>query len=249
MRTDIALRADCASRANRALRTNVEFSRLGRAGRSFLFTSAVPAEGKSTTVANLAVTMAQMGLRVLVWDCDLRHPAQHEFFGVPRDPGFTQVILGQLALAEALRRPTGSPEGLHLLTSGPLPPNPSEILASPQVRAFAAETAARYDVVLVDAPPILPVTDAAILTARVDGVIFVIQPGKAGRAVLRRARAHLENVGGSIHGIVLNDRNGTIASVNPELAYLYHRYDPPTIGIARDEGPASTPSRAAGAAP
>ena len=238
-----------AAEAYRSLRTNVEFARLGRAGRTFLFTSAVPAEGKSTTVANLAVSMAQMGLRVLAWDCDLRHPAQHQFFDVPRDPGFTQVILGQVSLKEALRRPAGLPDGLHLLTSGPLPPNPSEILASPQVRAFVAETAARYDVVLIDAPPILPVTDAAILAARVDGVIFVIEPGKVGRAVLRRARAHLENVGGAIHGIVLNDRGGTIASLNPELAYLYHHYESGVAEFTRDgRSPAGKPRRA-GAAP
>lgn len=238
-----------AAEAYRTLRTNVEFARLGRAGRSFLFTSSVPAEGKSTTVANLAVSMAQMGLRVLAWDCDLRNPSLQAIFDLPRDPGFTQAILGQAAIEDALRRPAGIPDGLKVLTSGALPPNPSEVLASPQVSAFANDMAARFDVVLIDAPPILPVTDSAILAARVDGVILVIQPGRVGRALLRRARAHLENVGAAIHGIVLNDRAATIDSAGPDLAYFYQPHESSTGGSPRHGlDPVDAPRRAAGGA-
>jgi len=228
-----------SAEAYRALRTNIEFSRIGKAGRTFLFTSASPSEGKSTTVANLGVAMAQMGMKTLVWDCDLRSPALNRVFGVPREPGFTHVVLGMSRLDDVLHRfsevflgridmrsmlTSAGLENLCILSAGALPPNPSELLASPLFSDFIVEVASRFDVILIDAPPILPVTDAVILSTRVDGVILVYQLGRIGRAVLKRAKSHLDNVHAAIRGIVLNDVKAEVSTYTPEMQYIYHRY-------------------------
>lgn len=225
--------------AFRSLRTNLEFSRIGKSGRTFLFTSASPGEGKSTTVANLGVAMAQMGKKTLIWDCDLRNPAINTIFGLPREPGFTHVVLGVSRLDDVLHRfseifmgrldmrsmlTSAGLENLHVLTAGALPPNPSELLASPLFSDFIVEIASRFDVILIDAPPVLPVTDAVLLSTRVDGVVLVYQLGKIGRAVLKRAKAHLDNVRAAIRGIVLNDIKAEVSTYSPEMRYIYHRY-------------------------
>jgi capsular exopolysaccharide synthesis family protein len=228
--------------AYRALRTNLEFSRLGKAGRTFLFTSASPGEGKSTTVANLGVAMAQMGMRTLIWDCDLRSPTLNRMFGVPREPGFTHVVLGMARLDDVVHRcsdaflgrvdmramlTSSGLENLHILTAGALPPNPSELLSSPLFGDFVAEVASRFDVILIDAPPALPVTDATILATRVDGVILVYQLGRVGRAALKRTRAHLDNVRATLRGIVLNDVKAEVSSYTPDMQYMQHAYSEP----------------------
>jgi capsular exopolysaccharide synthesis family protein len=228
-----------AAEAYRSLRTNLEFSRLGKAGRTFLFTSASPCEGKSTTVANLGVAMAQMGMRTLIWDCDLRNPSLNRVFGVTREPGFTHVVLGMASLDDVVHRfsdvfmgrvdmqamlTSAGLENLHILTAGALPPNPSELLSSPLFNDFVVEVASRFDVILIDAPPVLPVTDAAILSTRVDGVILVYQLGRIGRAALKRAKVHLDNVHAAIRGIVLNDVKAEVSSYTPEMAYMQHTY-------------------------
>jgi tyrosine-protein kinase Etk/Wzc len=227
--------------AFRSLRTNLEFSRLGKAGRTFLFTSASPGEGKSTTVANLGVAMAQMGMRTLVWDCDLRSPTLNRMFGVAREPGFTHVVLGMARLDDVLHRfsdvflgridmkalqTSAGLENLHVLTAGALPPNPSELLSSPLFNDFVVEVASRFDVILIDAPPVLPVTDAAILSTRVDGVVLVYQLGRISRAALKRAKVHLDTVRATIRGIVLNDVRAEVSSYTPEMAYLNAAYAP-----------------------
>jgi tyrosine-protein kinase Etk/Wzc len=238
-----------AAEAFRSLRTNIEFSRIGKAGRTFLFTSASPSEGKSTTVANLGVAMAQMGMKTLVWDCDLRNPSLNRIFSVPREPGFTHVALGMNRLDDVLHRfsevflgrvdmqsmlTSAGLENLRILTAGALPPNPSELLASPLFTDFVVEVASRFDVILIDAPPILPVTDAVILSTRVDGVVLVYQLGRIGRAVLKRAKTHLDNVHAAIRGIVLNDVKAEVSTYTPEMQYIYHRY----AGKPDDAGPA-----------
>jgi tyrosine-protein kinase Etk/Wzc len=229
----------------RSLRTNLEFSRIGKAGRTFLFTSASPCEGKSTTVANLGLAMAQMGKKTLIWDCDLRNPAMNGIFGVPREPGFTHVVLGMSRLEDAVHRfsdvflgradvrsllSSAGLENLHILTAGALPPNPSELLASPMFNDFIVEVASRFDVILIDAPPVLPVTDAVILSTRVDGVVLVYQLGRIGRAVLKRAKSHLDNVRAAIRGIVLNDIKAEVGYA-ADMQYIHYRYK----GVPRDE--------------
>jgi succinoglycan biosynthesis transport protein ExoP len=246
--------------AFRSLRTNLEFSRIGKAGRTFLFTSASPSEGKSTTVANLGVAMAQMGKKTLVWDCDLRNPALGGIFGVPREPGFTHVVLGMSRLDDVLHRfsevfmgrvdvrsmlTSAGLENLHILTAGALPPNPSELLGSPLFSDFVVEVASRFDVILIDAPPVLPVTDAVVLSTRVDGVVLVYQLGRIGRAVLRRAKTHLDNVRAAIRGIVLNDVKAEVSTYTPEMQYIYHRYAKAGGGPREASGPETEPPRVA----
>ncbi len=250
--------------AFRSLRTNLEFSRLGKAGRTFLFTSASACEGKSTTVANLGVAMAQMGKKTLVWDCDLRNPSLNRIFAVPREPGFTHVALGMARLDDVLHRfsevflgrvdmrsmlSSAGLENLHILTAGALPPNPSELLGSPLLTDFVVEVASRFDVILIDAPPALPVTDAVILSTRVDGVVLVYQTGRIGRAVLKRAKSHLDNVRAAIRGIVLNDVKAEVTSYAPEMQYVYERYQRKATapeGTAGETPAAEPPIAAAG---
>ena len=241
--------------AYRSLRTNLEFSCIGKAGRTFLFTSASPSEGKSTTVANLGLAMAQMGKKTLIWDCDLRNPAMHGIFGVPREPGFTHVVLGMSGFDEVVHRfsdislgradvrsllSSAGLENLHILTAGTLPPNPSELLASPLFNDLIVEVASRFDVILIDAPPVLPVTDAVILSTRVDGVVLVYQLGRIGRAVLKRAKSHLDNVRAAIHGIVLNDIKAEVTHA-PDMQYIHYRYKADGSGDERSDQDESEP--------
>jgi len=217
----------------RTLRTNMQFARLhGGDGPSaassasvFLITSSSPGEGKTTTAANLAVVLAQTGKRVLLFDCDMRHPKVNKFFGIDRAPGFTDVMMGAAQLDEVVR-PTSDPalaaEGLdrlRILTSGTLPPHPAEILMSPRFDEVLSRLRERFDVILLDSPPVLPVTDAAIAGSKVDGVIVVHQLGRVSRNALRRTKTLLDNVQARIWGIVLNDLRSNVTGYTVESTY------------------------------
>jgi capsular exopolysaccharide synthesis family protein len=191
-----------ASEAYRTLRTNIQFSSLDRPLQTLLVTSTAPDEGKSTTLANLAVTMAQAEQRVILVDCDLRRPTLHILFGLSNDVGLTSMILSQEE-APPLQE-TGVP-GLSLLASGPLPPRPADILGSRRMEATIARLRAEADIVLFDTPPVVAVTDAAVLATKVDGVLLVFQAGKTSRDRARRARQMLEKVKANIIGVVLNN--------------------------------------------
>jgi non-specific protein-tyrosine kinase len=191
-----------ASEAYRTLRTNIQFSSLDKPLHTLLATSTVPDEGKSTTLANLAVTMAQAEQRVILVDCDLRRPTLHTLFGLANEAGLTSMILAQED-APPLQE-TGVP-GLSLLASGPLPPRPADILGSRRMEAVIARLRAEADIVLFDTPPVVAVTDAAVLATRVDGVLLVFQAGKTSRERARRARDMLEKVKANIVGVVLNN--------------------------------------------
>ncbi|MGI8423114.1 MAG: CpsD/CapB family tyrosine-protein kinase [Chloroflexota bacterium] len=202
-----------AAEAYRTLRTNIQFSSLEKPLRRLLLTSAGPNEGKSTTVANLAVTMAQAEMRVIVIDCDLRRPAQHEIFGLANREGLTTMFLGRrggqvgLGAAAHMEPPLqqSTVPGLLVLTSGPLPPNPAELLGSARMDSILAELTDRADIVLVDSPPVVAVTDAAVLSAKVDGCLLVVGAGIAKRDALKRARAALEAVHANVLGVVVNN--------------------------------------------
>lgn len=201
----IALRdpRSSAAEAYRTLRTNIQFSSLDKPLRTLLATSTAPDEGKSTTLANLAITMAQAEQRVILVDCDLRRPSLHTLFGLPNDQGLTSMILAQGDEAPPLQ-PTGVP-GLNLLASGPLPPRPPDILGSRRMEAVIARLRAEADMVLFDTPPVIGVTDAAVLATKVDGVLLVFQAGTTGRDRARQARQILEKVKANIVGVVLNN--------------------------------------------
>lgn len=200
----IALRdpRSLAAEAYRTLRTNIQFSSLDKPLHTLLATSTAPNEGKSTTLANLAVTMAQAEQRVILVDCDLRRPTLHALFGVPNEVGLTSMILSQ-ADAPPLQ-PTGV-AGLSLLASGPLPPRPADILGSRRMEAVIARLRDEADIVLFDTPPVIGVTDAAVLATRVDGVLLVFQAGTTSRERARQARQNLEKVKANIIGVVLNN--------------------------------------------
>lgn len=192
-----------AAEAYRTLRTNIQFSSLDRQLTTLLATSTAPDEGKSTTVANLAVAMAQAEQRVILVDCDLRRPSLHALFGVDNDSGLTSVILA--SEEEALPLVATEVPGLQLLTSGPLPPRPADILGSRRMEALIARLRAQADIVLFDTPPVVAVTDAAVLATRVDGVLLVLQAHKTSRERARQAKQILEKVKANILGVVLND--------------------------------------------
>jgi non-specific protein-tyrosine kinase len=192
-----------ASEAYRTLRTNLQFSSLDKPLHTLLATSTAPDEGKSTTLANLAVIIAQSEQRVILVDCDLRRPTLHTLFNLSNEVGLTSMILAQEDAPPPLQD-TGVP-GLSLLASGPLPPRPADILGSRRMEAVIARLRAEADIVLFDTPPVVAVTDATVLATKVDGVLLVFQAGKTRRDQARQARQILEKVKANIVGVVLNN--------------------------------------------
>lgn len=200
--------------AYRTLRTNLEFSNLDKALRSLLVTSASAEEGKSTTLANLAVTIAQSGKRVILVDADLRRPTLHQIFGLKNNAGLTDMVRDDAALANPPLQET-SVANLQVLTSGQQPPNPAEILGSKRMSEILTALLERTDMVLFDAPPVLAVTDAAVLSSKVDGVLLVISAGKTKRENARKAQNQLEKINARVIGAVLNN-------VKPESGASYY---------------------------
>lgn len=190
------------SEAYRTLRTNLSFYSLDDPLRSLVVTSPAKDEGKSTTIANLAVTMAQSGRRTILVDCDLRRPGLHALFGLNSEPGLTNLVLDEVS--EPPLQQT-SVENLWLLASGPKPPNPADLLGSKKVDQIIQALAAQADIVLYDAPPVIAVTDAAVLGAKVDGVLLVLSAGKTRREHAARAREVLERAKVRLIGAALTN--------------------------------------------
>ncbi|MBU0492704.1 MAG: polysaccharide biosynthesis tyrosine autokinase [Chloroflexi bacterium] len=205
--------------AYRILRANVEFAGFGNPGGTILVTSAQPSEGKSTTVANLGVVAAQAGKRVIVVDSDLRRPVLHRIFGLDREIGLTTLLLeAEPDLDAALQ--SGGVEGLQVLVSGPIPPNPGDLLGSPQMKQLIARLRERADVVLLDSPPVLAVADASLLAAQASGTILVVDAGETRRDAVRRAKEALDKAEAKVLGAVLNrERRG-----GRGYGYYYYYY-------------------------
>jgi capsular exopolysaccharide synthesis family protein len=193
-----------AAEAYRTLRTNLYFSSLDQALETLVVTSAAPGDGKSTTLSNLAVTMAQGEKRTILVDADLRRPSLHTYFGASNDLGLTTMAVDDAALSEPPLLKTGV-DNLWLLPSGPLPPNPAEILGSRRMEEIIATLKTRAEIVLFDAPPVIAVTDAAVLGTKVDGVLLVVRAGKTRRDHALRAKELLERVNVRVVGAVLNN--------------------------------------------
>jgi capsular exopolysaccharide synthesis family protein len=195
-----------AAEAYRSLRTSVQFMGLDAPIRMIQITSPSPFEGKTTTVANLGVAIASTGTRVAIVDLDLRRPRLHEVFDLDNDKGFTTVLLGRVGLDEALQPISGLPvTGLAtVLPAGPVPPNPSELLSSPRVQKLLDELKERVDLILVDSPPVLPVTDALLVSRCADALLLVTSAGFTSRHAVQRAVELLQQVGAPLRGIVLN---------------------------------------------
>ena len=190
------------SEAYRTLRTNLSFYSLDDPLRSLVVTSPAKNEGKSTTIANLAVTMAQSGRRTILVDCDLRRPGLHALFGLNSEPGLTNLVLDEVR--EPPLQQT-SVENLWLLASGPKPPNPADLLGSKKVDQIIQALVEQADIVLFDAPPVIAVTDAAVLGVKVDGVLLVLNAGKTRREHAARAREVLERAKVRLIGAALTN--------------------------------------------
>ena len=193
-----------AAEAYRSLAANLQFAYADRQLQTIGVTSAAEGEGKSTTVANLAVALAQTGRRVVVIDADLRRPGQHGVFGVEREPGLSNLLLGSMDAGQLPLQETGA-AGVKLLASGPLPDNPLEVLASRRLDQVLGLARAHADFVLVDTPPSGALADAAVVAPRLEGVLLVVSAGKTKRDLARRAREQLERVNANILGVVLTD--------------------------------------------
>jgi non-specific protein-tyrosine kinase len=190
------------SEAYRALRTNLDFASLDQALKTLVVTSAGVGEGKSTTLANLAVVSAQAGRTVLLVDADLRRPTLHQLFGLENERGLTTVMMDDAALASPPIQATEI-EGLSVLTSGPLPPNPADLMGSNRMEQVIAALSNRADQVFFDTPPVVAVTDAAVLATKVDGVLLVVSAGKTRREQARAAVQRLEQINARVVGTVL----------------------------------------------
>ncbi|WP_167042656.1 polysaccharide biosynthesis tyrosine autokinase [Salinibacterium sp. ZJ454] len=205
------------SESFRTLRTNLQFLDVGRGGHSFVITSSVQSEGKSTTAANLAIALADSGTKVLLVDADLRRPKVDAYMGLEGAVGITDVLIGRAELADVVQ-PWGRSR-LSVLPAGKIPPNPSELLGSATMARLISTLDAQYDVVIFDAPPLLPVTDAAILAKLVGGAIVVVAAGRTHKNQLTGALAALETVGAGVSGLVL-----TMLPTKGPDAYGYGNY-------------------------
>jgi polysaccharide biosynthesis transport protein len=236
--------------AYRTLRTNVQFARLERGGKVLVVTSPTLQEGKTTTIVNLALTMAQSGQKTLLVGANLRRPSIHRFFGIEREPGLSDILVGNARWRDCIRTVAdilmgrfemedimAAPglDNLHIIEAGPIPANPSELLSTSAMSDFLQAVSAEYDIVLVDTPPVLPVTDSAIVAGLADGVLLVYQAGKVGRLVLKRAKAHLESTRAKVWGVVLNDVQTEVAGYN--YTHYYTHYYGEETPSEREGGP------------
>lgn len=187
--------------AYRTIRTNLSFSGVDKQMKIVEVTSAVPNEGKSTVLASLAIVMAQAGKKVLLVDCDFRNPTQHKLFGLP-NKGVSNCIATGGDFHEIIQHI--DQENIDILTSGPVAPNPSEILMSNRMQDFLNTAREEYDYVLIDTPPVMPVTDSAVLSSKTDGVMLVIASGEDKPELVKAAKTRLEQAGANIIGCILN---------------------------------------------
>jgi succinoglycan biosynthesis transport protein ExoP len=188
----------------RHLRTSLLLSSAGQPPKTILVTSSQPSEGKTTTAINTAYMLAQTGAEVLIIDCDLRRPRLHAQFEVPNTKGLTTWLSGERVLDNLLQTCPRTPN-LKILTSGPVPPNPAELLGSEEMRRLLGQLSERFAHIIIDSPPAISFTDASILSTMVDGVMLVVHGGRSSRAVVRRAKQQLLDVGAHIFGVVLNN--------------------------------------------
>jgi capsular exopolysaccharide synthesis family protein len=206
------------SEAYRILRTNVDFSMIDNELRSLMVTSAGPGEGKTTTVANLAITYAQTGKKVVVIDADMRKPTMHHCFSISNRVGLSNILTGQVKLEEGLKE--SHINGLFVIPSGTIPPNPSEILGSKRMEALLDELKEKYDLIIFDTPPALVVADAQITASLCDGVVLVIDSGKVKREHALKMKANFELLNAKVLGVVLNNKDRHDA----ESYYYYYYY-------------------------
>lgn len=210
------------SESFRMLRTNLMYTNVDREIRVLLFTSGGPGEGKSLVIANLAVVMAQAGKKVILVDCDLRKPVVHEIFQLSNENGVTKYVTGYCTWEEAVQD-TQVPN-LSVLTSGPIPPNPAELVGSKRMDGLVSMLRDRFEVVLIDSPPVMAVTDSIILGSKADGVVVVIRSGMAKNAAVTETCEQLKKAGANLVGTVLNDVAWNSHYYNKRYGKYYKHY-------------------------
>jgi len=229
-----------AAEAYRMLRTSLTFLVPQEGLRTILISSPGPGEGKTATAANLAVTLAQAGRQVLLIDADLRGPKLAKLFGVAQEAGLTNVLVGESSPSQAIAQ-TPVP-GLHLLPSGPIPPNPGELLSGSIFRDLLGACKREYDRVVIDTPPVLTVADVTAIAAMADGVLLVAEAGITRRENLAEAKQRLEQAGGRVMGVVLNKLNRPAAGGYYDY---YHYYGPAGMPRPRQDQMAASRDGAA----
>ncbi|CZQ94152.1 capsular exopolysaccharide family [Trichococcus ilyis] len=205
----------------RTLRTNIQFSMIDKKLKSLIVLSATPAAGKSTVAANLAVTFALQGNQVLLMDCDLRRPSVHREFGLQNTSGLTNLLANQNGNVLDAYLNSCEVEGLSILTSGPVPPNPAELLSSNRMKKLEKDVSERFDLVIYDTPPLLGFTDAQILAGRADGTVFVVHYGASTKEDVLKAADSLKIVNANVLGVVYN----RASSGQKEHSYYYGYHD------------------------
>ena len=217
--------------AYRTLRTNLQFSKIDRQLKTILVTSSGPKEGKSTTAANLAIAMAQVGNKVVLVDADLRRPVIHSIFGIDKEDGVTNYLMGKNNFEQTIK--STFHENLFIFTSGILPPNPSELLASQKMEQLLHKLNENFDTIILDSPPVIAVTDAAVLSTKVDGTILVVSSGQTNKDALGKAFNLLNSVNSKLLGVLLNgvDVKGLYGSY--DYYYYHHYYTKPGKGMKR----------------
>jgi capsular exopolysaccharide synthesis family protein len=209
-----------ATEAYRTLRTNIEFASFDAPVRTLLVTSPGQAEGKTVTASNLAVVFAQAGRQVLLVDADLRKPGVHLVFGLQNAQGLTTLLRSDEVSLDAVALPTEQ-ANLRIVTTGPLPPNPADLLGSERMRATVERLKAAAELVIFDSSPLQTVTDARVLSSFLDGTILVIDAGHSRRGAVREAREALARAGATVFGAVLN---GVPRGATPDNASSYGDY-------------------------
>ena len=192
---------DAASEAYRTLRTNLLYAFVDNPPKVIVFTSPGRREGKSITCANLGVVLAQAGRSALIVDCDLRKPAMHNVFGLDNSRGLITVLVKERSLQDTWREPI---EGLKVLTAGPVPPNPAEVLSTQRFAELVGQAREEFDYVLLDGPPVGPVSDPAILSVHADGALLVVDAQNTRKVAVRQSVRSLEAVGANVLGVVMN---------------------------------------------
>ncbi|MCF8566821.1 CpsD/CapB family tyrosine-protein kinase [Alicyclobacillus tolerans] len=203
--------------AYRTIRTNLQFASVVDDVQVVMTTSSLPGEGKTSTVSNLAVVTAQSGKRVLLIDADMRKPQIHQRFHTSNLTGLSSILIKESSLEECTME--GAIDGLFILPSGPIPPNPSELLSSKPFTRLIEACREQYDLILVDSPPVLSVADGLALTRSVDGVVFVVDAQNTNRVMAKKAVDSLQQIGARILGVVLNK-----AKRNAKDSYYYYNY-------------------------
>lgn len=210
-KTELLIDADPRSslaEAYRQLRTSILLSTAGHAPKSLLITSSLPAEGKTTTATNTAISLAQTGAKVLIIDADMRRPRLHSVFDIPNDKGLSTLLSTEAAESEIHEAISQDPQSkLYLMPSGPIPPNPAELIGSDQMSKLLKFLQGEFSHVVVDSPPIASFTDGVLIASMVDGVILVVHAGKSSRQVIKRSRQLLNDIGARVFGVVLNNVN------------------------------------------